>query len=245
MRLVASALVALAGCGFDLEAAVSDASGVGGEAPADAVPDAPRDAGDLCLAPKIWEADFSTDPETLDVNGDSIPDWDFRNGLPRPGTISGGVWVAPTPPPLDTQPKQDFRTRTRVEVKMRSVGDTPQTPTSHGAVFWINVGYGDADFAPLWLDANRLGATQSLHLYTKNALQQPIELAALADLGLGFIDATLDIDPTAHTVELRVGAMTRTATYTEIPLAGDDRWATLVAFSSSSEFDYVKVAVCP
>lgn len=241
MRFVASVLVASAGCSFQLDAAAVDV-----DAPVpDASVDAMRDAGDPCLTPKIWEADFSSDPELLDVNGDSIPDWDVRDGMLRPGTISNGVWVAPTPPPLDTQPKQDFRTRTRVHVRMRAVGTTPQTANDHGAVFWINMNYGDGDFAPLWLDANRNGSTQSLHLYTKDALQQRIELAKFADLGLELIDARLDIDPTLRTVAIQVGAMTANVTYTEIPIAGDDRWATVTAFSSSSEFDHVKVEVCP
>ena len=204
------------------------------------------DASAPCLMPKIWEADFSSDPETIDVNGDAIPDWDVRGGAMRPGVMSAGVWATPTPPPLDTQPKQDFRTRTRVQVKMRSTVDTPQTVNDHGAVFWINMSYGNGDFAPLWLDANRASGTQSLRLYTKNPAQQPIELAAIPNLGLGFIDARLDIDPTLRTVEIRVaGEPVVNVTYTEIPKTGDDRWATVTAFSSASEFDYIKIEVCP
>lgn len=224
--------LALAGCSFQLD-------------PAGLVVDARPDVGDPCATPKIWEADFSSDPELLDVNGDSIPDWAFRNGELRPGSFSNGVWSAPTPPPLDTQPKQDFRTRTRVQVKMRSVADTPQTLGNHGAVFWINVGHGDADFAPLWLDANRANGTQSMHLYTKDLLQQRIELAAFSNLGLEMLDAQLDIDPVLRTVAIEVASTRQTATYVEIPKTGDDRWATVTAYSSASEFDHIKVEVCP
>lgn len=128
---------------------------------------------------------------------------------------------------------------------MRSLADTPQAPNTYGAVFWINMSHGDADFAPIWLDANRANGTQSMHLYTKNALQQPIELAAVSNLGLGMLDAKLDIDPMLRTVSLEVASTRQTATYVEIPTTGDDRWATVTAFSSASEFDYIRVEVCP
>lgn len=84
MRFAVGAL-ALAGCSFQL-----DPAGL------DDVVDARPDVGDPCPAPKVWEADFSSDPELLDINGDSIPDWDFRNGEARAGTLGNGLWFAPT-----------------------------------------------------------------------------------------------------------------------------------------------------
>ena len=96
---------------------------------------------------KVWATDFSTDPTQLDGNGDGLNDWRMRDGGTLPGTLANGLWQAPGSPvrSLDTEPKQDFSTRTKVSVRMRA---TAYDATA-GAVFWINVDYTPTTFMPL------------------------------------------------------------------------------------------------
>ena len=244
MRL-ALALV-LGGCGFHVAAGASDDDGTPSDGPAPPV-DVPGEVIGACGSPKIWQADFTADPRTLDVNGDGVLDWAIRQGMPMPGVMQNGVWTEPAPPiaALDTQPKQNFTTRTKIRVRMQNdvAGGT------YGAVFWINVGYGDADFAPIWIDLNKQpSGSQDLTLYTKNPALTPITLATASGLGAGMVDVVLDLDPAAHVLFLQVAALPTVGpiSYTEIPTGGtDDRWATITAFSTQSEFDLVRIEVCP
>jgi hypothetical protein len=256
----ALALLALvAGCGFHIgSGAPSDGATVDSvvgdvNTQDDALVDAPTDVSinpSNCLTPKVWEADFSTDPRTLDVNGDTTFDWGIRSAAGAaqlPGTLSGGIWTVPAPPivSLDTQPKQNFATRTKITLRMRHVG-TSTNDDQFGAVFWINVGYGDTDFAPIYLALTHIGATQQLVLYTKDGTQAPIELDRRDNLTTAMQEILLIVDPGTHLVSLTAGIATTVHTFTEIPAnANDDRWASLVAWSSSVEFDRVRVEVCP
>lgn len=250
MRL--AIVAALGGCGFQVGAGSADDGVVRIDAAGDAAGDGPDGSPDgpsigICALPKIWEADFSGDPRALDVNGDGTPDWAIRAGNPMPGVVAGGVWTESVPPqaPLDTQPKQNFDTPTKVHVRMQNDVVGP----GYGAVFWINVGYGDTMFAPIWMDlALQANATESLTLYTKDPAQTPIILAGKIGLAPGMHDMTLTINPAGHTVHLQIDALPVIGplAYTEIPVGGsDDRFATITAFSTTSEFDLVRVEVCP
>jgi hypothetical protein len=201
--------------------------------------DAALDAG-ACSGSTVWLADFSTDP-TLSGN------FAMRDGGALGGTLSGGIWSEPgtSGRPLDTQPKQNFLTRTLVHVRMR--GTSVPTGT-YGAVFWINVGYNGTSFSPLFIDSQLVGNTQTATLYGKTDNATTTVLAQVTGLDAGMHDFFLDITPATHMVVYQLDTLPPVArTFPYFALNGnDDRWATVTTWSgANSDFDLLRVEVCP
>jgi len=212
----------------------------------DAAIDTMRDAAPLpCATQTVWLADFSADPTTVNGNGDGTNDWAMRDMGTLPGTLASGVWTEPGTPtrPLDSQPKQDFATPTRVDVRMRNSTRTG----NYGAVFWINVDYTTTTFAPLYVNAQRLtnGAGHEVTLYGKTDAATSVVLVQATLIPFDFVDVSLDIRPATNTVTVAFNGVSVDRTYTEIPRAGnDDRWATVLAWGADADFDLVRVEVC-
>ena len=245
-------VVVLGACSFRSTAA-PDAASVIVDAPV--VHDTPDDVAidgptaGLCGG-KIWEADFSTDPTTQDLNHDNVDDFVIRDGSPFPGVLAGGVWtLAAEAEPLDTRPLQNFTTRVIARVRMRSTSP----PTTHGAIMWLNVNYNGTTFTPVFVDAAMKVAsatgviTQTATLYTKASDGSEVAGASVADLDTGMHDYSLDIDSAAATAHYIVdGVDLGTQTLTPDPLGGnDDRFATVQANGGAAEFDEFRLEVCP
>ena len=162
-----------------------------------------------------------------------------------PGTLASGIWSEPGTPtrPLDSQPKQDFTTRTRVDLRMRNA----TRAGVYGAVFWINVDYTPTTFAPLYVDVQRTpnSAGHVVTLYGKSDPATQVVLAQANVSPYDFVDVSLDIRPDTKQVTVTIANVAQTRTYTEISRNGnDDRWATLVAYGADSDFDLARVEVC-
>jgi hypothetical protein len=213
--------------------------------PDDAEIDTAPDMSRPCGATKVWATDFSTDPTQLEANGDGVKDWRMRDGGMFPGLLMNGVWISAGTPlaPLDTAPKHDFATRLVATARYRNTAP----PTSLGAVMWLNVDFTATTFMPLWLELRVDGgvAMQRAILHGKDAAQNDLPLITFGGLGAGMIDVELEIDPDHDLVTATVAGMTMSATYVPIPRAdNDDRFATLVAYGSPSEFDQARIEVC-
>lgn len=246
----------VAGCGFehgalgthaDDDASVGDDDAPLDDAMIDARLDGSPSLSGVCNG-KVWLADFTADPTAQDLNGDGTNDWAIRNsGTLDTAQLFGGVWHLPQAgEPLDTQPKQDFTTRTIVDVRMRNT----TTSGAKGAVFWINVGFSAGSFAPLFVDVKlQTDSTQTAKVMTKNATSQEITSATITNLATGFVDVHLDIHPdtlkATYSINDGSGASSATINLVRPTTTADDRWATVIAFSGASEFDRVKVEVCP
>jgi hypothetical protein len=200
----------------------------------------------VCANPTIWRALFDVDPTGLDINGDGTEDWAMRDLGTLAGSIASGIWSEPGSPirPLDTQPKQDFATRTVVDVRMRNT----VRASTYGAVMWINVDYAASTFAPLYLvvQLQTSGLAQDVTLFGKTSPPVSVPLYQTSVASADFIDIRLDIEPALDHVTITVGGETTMHTYSTIDRASnDDRWATLLAWNGDSEFDSMRVAVCP
>jgi len=247
VRSVGIALV-VAGCGFragtysDLTG-TDDASidGLSTEADADGV-DAPPV---VCANPTLWTATFDVDPTTQNANGDGTNDWAMRDMGTVPGILANGIWAEPGSSirPLDSQPKQDFATRTVVDVRMRNT----VRASTFGAVMWINVDYTTTSFAPLYVvvQLQTGGTAQDVTVFHKTNPSTSVPLfQTTADTG--FVDVRLDVDPAVDSVAITVNGSTTPHTYSTINRnANDDRWATVLAWNGDSEFDTMRVSVCP
>lgn len=216
-----------------------------------AMPDAidapqPRDAaGGPACGGKVWLADFTTDPTTLDLNGDGMPDFAMRDAQPLGGTLASGVWSESMPRPLDSQPKQPFLTRTVVHVRMRNT--VMPAPGGLGAIFWINVDYDGTNFAPLYINAAlQSGNTQTATLVGKSGPSAAYVIAQVSFLDTGMHDYYLDIAPTQHVVDFKVDALDMPGkSFTAFAANGNtDEWASLDA-ATASDFDELSVEVCP
>lgn len=250
----------LAGCQFDVSgigsAALPDAASVPlpdaaipGDAPAaaDAAPAvdaAPGlDAAPLCAtALRVWEADFSTDPTGRDGNGDGVDDWIVRNGGTFPEVqLAGGVWQSLPNIALDTQPKDDFDGLTIAEVRMRNTA-----AGGEGAVFWINADASGDEYAPIYVAlALQLDGSQTARVHGKRNNSTTELLYEETGLGAGFIDVRLEIDAVNDQVGVWLDGVHRgTRGYFSFPRPDDNRFATLIAYSSASEFDRVRIETC-
>jgi hypothetical protein len=202
------------------------------------------DAG-ACLqnAPEVlsavWEAEFDTNPTTLDFNADGTGDWVRHDGQPfNTASLSQGVWHADCT--LDTRPINSFAELTTAEICFRntSVG-------GNGAVFSINADWSGGTFAPLFAYLQLQGAgTQTLSVYSKRDSSTPVRLMAVTGLPAGFVTLRLLIDPTPNTVNVHVnGAEKGTYTYYTFAQTGSDRFASVLASGSAADFDYVRIHV--
>jgi hypothetical protein len=224
---------ALAACRF--EHAVATGAGADAGSTVDAAP-LP------CANKRVWSADFTADPTTLNLNGDPVVDWRIREGGGLPGVLADGVWSiggAPTVS-LDTQPKAEFNRRLRATARMRNIA-----MGTRGVVLALNVDYSPMTYMPLYLEVrlDEEHERQSATLVAKDGAID-IVVATFVDLGTGMIDVVLDVDPMQNQLAVSVGAETATHVYTPIPRnMNDDRFATLVAYSES-EIDDARIELC-
>jgi hypothetical protein len=195
-----------------------------------------------CAMKRVWSADFSADPTTLNLNGDPVSDWRIREGGGLPGLLSDGVWSVAGAPmlALDTQPKTDFNRRMRATARMRNT-----VMGTRGVMLWLNVDYSRMHFMPLFFEV-RLDAEHGRQLATlfgKDATSEYV-IATFSDLGTGMVDVTIDIDPMQDMVTVKVGAASASHVYIPIERAmNDDRFATLAAYSDG-EFDEARIELC-
>jgi hypothetical protein len=203
---------------------------------------------------KLWHADFSVDPTTIDLNDDGVYDFATRDGSPLAGTLGSDIWTVPAnSAALDTRPAQPFTTRVVVDVDMTNI--VPTTDASQlSTVFWINTAYTQTTFAPLFIDIRRDAAesqSQTWTAYNKvgsNAIQSSVDAGSYGDVD--FHHFHIDIDPSnpsAPTYHLTVDTNDRgIKSYSTIPRdSNGDQWATLDALGGSSAFHDFQVEVCP
>ena len=229
------------------------------------VADAPTPDATACAGSTRWSADFTEgpiDPTMLDRNGDGIPDWVVRGGAPFPtDEVQGGAWVlSGSTIALDTNPPQDFLTRTIGSVRLRNtIAGT--SGSGFGADFWFNVAWTDAGFVVAYLDVVlEPDSTQTATVVswmnnpawaTNHSLDAYIAVPVVTLAGLdpgGFVDAPLDIDPTVPAVTVTIdGAALGTFALLSYTNAADVgiHSATLATLDGTAEFAYATIDVCP
>ena len=205
----------------------------------DALPD------DLDCTPELgWFADFDNDPTALDVNGDGQGDWRRRDGTAfDTGQLEGGVWNAPSYHELDTVPKFNFATPTVADVRMRATDYGER-----GAVFWINADYSDADqqFAALFVQlVLQPDNSQHFRLQGKTDDATEFTMAELTGLSGDFHDVHMVLDTRDDTVTVSVdGQVLGPYPYPRFDPGGDDRFATVLGYGVTAEFEYARVRIC-
>jgi len=187
----------------------------------------------------FWEADFSSDPTRLDVNGDGAGDWAVHGGGAMDmATVSGGVWHT-SGTALDTSPVCDFARLTIADVRMRG------TLAQASAVFTINANRSSTVCVPLTAALQlRPWGTQTLTVSKKKSDGTTESLITVRGLPAAFCDVRLLIDPALNSVSVTVnGNLIGTYGYGAPATASNDRFATLYASGGAAEFDYVRIRV--
>lgn len=204
-----------------------------------------------CASPKVWHADFSSDPTTRDDNGDSILDWDIRGGAAfNSFELSNGQWTTTGGDALDSQPKQNFAT----PVRITGVVHDTDPGTSTGALFWVNAGYGTGTFMPVFAAIHRdSNGTQTVSLNTCVSTPCPVGqdtyvvLARKAGFPDDFVRVVFEVDPVAGLAQLLSPFRSPVVKPNRLPVTNDDRWATATSLGNGTAaiFDDLLVEVCP
>jgi type II secretory pathway pseudopilin PulG len=187
----------------------------------------------------LWEADFSTDPTRLDVNGDGAGDWGVHGGgALNVSTLYGGAWHT-SGAALDTSPACDFARLTIAEVRMRG------TLADASAVFTINANRSGSVCVPLTAALQlRPWGTQTLTVSRKKSDGNTESLITVRGLPAGFCDVRLLIYPDLNSVSVTVnGSLIGTYGYGAPATTTSDRFATLYATGGTAEFDSVRIRV--
>jgi prepilin-type N-terminal cleavage/methylation domain-containing protein len=186
-----------------------------------------------------WEADFSSDPTTRDVNGDGAGDWVVHGGGTFPASsLAAGVWQT-SAVALDTSPACDFAAPTIVDLRMRS------TAAGASAVFLINADRIGTVCVPLMATLKlEPEGTQMLNVSKKKSTGVFETLIVARGLPSDFVDLRLLIDPVVHSVSVTVnGNFVGTYGYGVPGTSTTDKFASIYSTGGIAEFDYVRIRV--
>ncbi|NOY93482.1 MAG: hypothetical protein GXP55_20045 [Deltaproteobacteria bacterium] len=197
-----------------------------------------------CVGGRWWELDFGSDPTTVDINGDFLPDWRTRSGDPFPeGELDGGVWRT-SGTTLDTSPDYAFDIPTSVHLRFRNtqIGDK-------GAVFWINADNTDTSYASIHADlALQTDGRQELQLFGRTGTSTGSSntlLDRFVGLPARFVDLWLLLDPVGNKLTLWLEGVPQTPyDYPVLEGTSGKPAATLVGWGAESEFDLVRIESC-
>ncbi len=191
------------------------------------------------LLTAVWETELSSNPTTLDMNGDGVGDW-VRTDCQafNPATVTGGIWYADTT--LASVPNCDFNQLITAELRFRNT-----SVAGNGAVFSINADWSGGTCATLTARLKlEVGGSQTLTLYHKLSNGSEAALVAVPGLSTDFVKLRLLISPSSNWVNVKVNAVDwGTYTYATPAAADNNRFATIGASSSTAEFDYVRIRV--
>lgn len=174
----------------------------------------------------LWQTDFTADHATLDANGDGTADW---------AEGGAGYYLAVA------QPQRSLVKPTTAYVRFRA-------DNAGGAFVRLDVGWdGDAYGASLWAILTQAGAGQQrLHIeqrYDANAVITPTPLYDVVIPNAGMVDLRLLIDPTHHTVRIRVDDQPGfTCLYTPVNMPGYNSCVGLLSITRS-QFEFIAIRV--
>jgi hypothetical protein len=190
------------------------------------------------LLTSYWRTDFSSDPTTINANGDAVADWAVAGGGTFDTTkLINGIWFATGA--LETRPLNDFTTTTTIEARCRNT-----TVGGNGAVIHINADRQAGLYAPLLVYVQRQAdGTQSLSLHGKTSDSTTKQLFARQKLSSDFVRFRITVLPQYDVVNLAINDEDQgTFTYPIYTAASTtDRYLTMYADTSLAEFDYVEV----
>ncbi len=188
----------------------------------------------------FWELDFTSNPTTLDVNGDGLPDWTQRGGGTfNAATIAGGLWTPAAT--LDTYPDHNFDQLTVATMRARS---TSTSTSGAGAELRLNVDCAANTCATITARLRlQTNATQTLTVYHQAGAAVQRKLVTVTGLPVTLVTVRLLVDPALRTVNVNVdGTDKGTFYYVTYSPSDVDRFDSVSALSAA-QFDYVSVRV--
>ncbi len=185
----------------------------------------------------VWELDFSTDPSTLNMNGDASNDWDLRSASFDPCDLVNGIWLVDGASnlELDTVPDNSFTELTTIDLRFRCT-----EISGSGIYFQVNADYTGGYFMPIVVTIDKLSdGTQ-----TTGVKVGATDVAVLSGMSTDFVDLRLLIDPDLDTVNIQINEQDQGSfAYAAYAPAADPQRATLHEWDSDGEWDYVRLRV--
>jgi hypothetical protein len=186
-----------------------------------------------------WDADFSTNPTSLDTLGSSGGDWVRHDGAAFSTTsLSGGLWTCDGQ--IDTRPLNSFTDLTSVEVKIRAT-----STAGTGAFVAVNPHWSTSTAGSIYcLLALTSTGTQTLTVYRKTASTTSQLLTTVPNLSSSAVTVRFLIDPSRDVFNVTVNGMQKGtwsfARFTQTSTS--DKCVSLgVGTGSAGEFDNVAV----
>lgn len=184
----------------------------------------------------FWESNFTSNPTTLDSNGDGLPDWvSPAAGTFNAASVSGGTWQA-NGASLNSNPGDNFSRLTVVDVRFCA------NSSGSWAGFSMNAARNGSTCAPVLARITQQpDGCQALQVWRKLNDSATDSLLLIPNLPAGAIDLRLIVDPAYGSVGIRVNGLEYGSFAYNAYVSSDTSTYVQLTSSGSAQFNYVRI----
>jgi hypothetical protein len=183
-----------------------------------------------------WLSDFTTNPTTLDSNGDGLPDWVTPGSTPfNSSSVSAGTWQA-NGATLCSNPGDNFSRLTLVDVRFAA-----SSPGSWAGLS-MNAARNGSTCAPILARITQQSdGSQTLQVWRKLNDSTPDTLLLIPGLPPGPTDLHLIVDPSFASVGIRVNGAEYGSFACNAYASGDTSTCAQLTSSGTAQFNSVRI----
>ncbi|HEY2588195.1 MAG TPA: prepilin-type N-terminal cleavage/methylation domain-containing protein [Tepidisphaeraceae bacterium] len=183
-----------------------------------------------------WVWDCTSNPTSLDSNGDGLPDWTSPSNTPfNASSVSGGTWQA-NGATLYSNPGDNFARLTLVDLRFAA------TSPGSWAGFSMNAARNGNICAPVLARITQQSdGSQTLQIWRKLNDSTPDTLLLIPGLPPGSTDLHLIIDPAYGSVGIRVNGVECGSFAYNAYASGDTSTSVQLSSSGTAQFNYVRI----
>jgi hypothetical protein len=188
------------------------------------------------LLSAYWEANFTSNPTTLDSNGDGLPDWVAPNGATfNAASVSGGTWQA-NGATLYSNPGNNFSQLTLVDIRIAA------TSAGSWAGFSMNAARSGNTCAPILARITQQSdGYQTIQVWRKLNDSTTDSLLLIPNLPSGPTDLHLIVDPAYGSVGIRVNGQEYGSFAYNAYASSDTSTYVQLTSSGSAQFNHVRI----
>jgi prepilin-type N-terminal cleavage/methylation domain-containing protein len=182
------------------------------------------------------ETNFTSNPTTLDSNGDGLPDWvSPAGGTFNAASVSGGTWQA-NGATLYSNPGDNFSRLTLVDVRFCA------NSSGSWAGFSMNAARSGSTCAPVLARITQQpDGCQALQVWRKLNDSTTDSLLLIPNLPAGATDLHLIVDPAYGSVGIRVNGLEYGSFAYNAYVSSDSSTYVQLTSSGSAQFNYVRI----
>ena len=183
-----------------------------------------------------WESNFTSNPTTLDSNGDGQPDWvSPASATFNAASVSGGTWQA-NGASLYSNPGDNFSRLTLVDLRFSA------TSSGSWAGFSMNAARSGSTCAPVLARITQQSdGSQTLQVWRKLNDSTTDSLLLIPNLPAGATDLHLIIDPTYGSVGIRVNGVQYGSFAYNAYVSSDASTYVQLTSSGTAQFNWVRI----